>query len=68
VTNVTEATITCPVCGNRSRETMAENACRVLYRCPACGETLKPKPGDCCLFCSYADTVCPPKQCASPRR
>jgi hypothetical protein len=23
---------------------------------------LPAKPGDCCVFCSYADTACPPKQ------
>ncbi len=24
--------------------------------------TLVPKKGDCCVFCSYADTKCPPRQ------
>jgi len=23
---------------------------------------LKPKPGDCCVFCSYSDTICPSKR------
>ena len=41
---------------------MPENACQHLYRCTGCGELLKPNPGDCCVFCSYADTVCPPRQ------
>lgn len=41
---------------------MPENACQRFYLCTGCGETLKPKPGDCCVFCSYADTPCPPKQ------
>ena len=27
-----------------------------------CGEMLKPRDGDCCVFCSYADTPCPSKQ------
>jgi hypothetical protein len=57
-----EATIVCPLCGTRARETMPENACQHFYRCTGCGEMLKPKPGDCCLFCSYADTACPPRQ------
>jgi len=60
----TEATITCPLCGSRTRATMPENACQQFYHCTECGETLKPKKGDCCVFCSYADTVCPPKQAA----
>jgi hypothetical protein len=58
----TEATITCPLCATQARETMPENACQHLYRCTGCGELLKPNPGDCCVFCSYADTVCPPRQ------
>ncbi|WP_083812764.1 GDCCVxC domain-containing (seleno)protein [Arthrobacter sp. FB24] len=31
-------------------------------RCAACGVTSKPKAGDCCVFCSYGDTRCPPLQ------
>jgi hypothetical protein len=56
------ARITCPLCGAESRERMPANACRHFYLCSGCGEMLRPKPGDCCVFCSYADTVCPPKQ------
>jgi hypothetical protein len=40
---------------------MPENACQFFYVCRGCEATLKPKRGDCCVFCSYADTVCPPK-------
>ena len=58
----TNATITCPLCGIETREVMPENACQYLYVCPGCGALLKPKPGDCCVFCSYADVMCPPKQ------
>ena len=59
-----QATITCPICGTQTRETMPENACVYFYRCPSCGETIKPTPGGCCVFCSYADARCPPKQAA----
>jgi len=41
---------------------MPENACRYFYRCEGCGETLKPRDGDCCVFCSYGTVECPPKQ------
>src|SRR5215204_728727 len=41
---------------------MPENACRYFYRCEGCGETLKPRDGECCLFCSYGTVECPPKQ------
>jgi hypothetical protein len=57
-----EAIITCPACGAQAAETMPENACQRRYLCANCGAMLSPKPGDCCVFCSYADTACPPKQ------
>jgi hypothetical protein len=58
----TEATITCPVCGTQAREPMPMNACQHFYRCTGCGNMLKPLPDDCCVFCSYADSVCRPNQ------
>jgi len=59
---ITEATITCPKCGFKKTEKMASDACQFFYRCEGCGETLRPLEGDCCVFCSYADVACPPKQ------
>lgn len=59
---VMEATIVCPECGYAQRETMPTDACRYFYACAGCGATLKPLPGDCCVFCSFADHLCPPKQ------
>jgi hypothetical protein len=61
---LSEAIITCPVCGKQARETMPENACQHGYVCTGCREMLTPKPGDCCVFCSYADAPCPPQQVA----
>ena len=56
------STLTCPACGARATETMPTDACQYFYDCPACAAVLKPKPGDCCVFCSYGDTPCPPMQ------
>lgn len=56
------ALITCPHCGTGHKAEMPSDACQFFYTCPICGEMLKPKPGDCCVFCSYADTKCPSKQ------
>lgn len=56
------ATITCPDCGQVAIETMPEDACQYFYECKRCGHLLKPRPGDCCVFCSYADVPCPPIQ------
>ena len=58
----TEATLTCPQCSEKQKATMPTDACQHFYNCQKCGEMLKPKEGDCCVFCSYADTKCPPKQ------
>ena len=60
----TVATITCPECGHRETETMPTDACRFFYTCRGCAVTLRPLKGDCCVFCSYADRDCPPKQAA----
>jgi predicted nucleic acid-binding Zn ribbon protein len=59
---ITVATITCPECGARTREEMPTNACLFFYICPSCSARLRPLPGDCCVFCSYGDELCPPKQ------
>lgn len=40
---------------------MPTDACRYFYDCVGCGVTLKPLPGDCCVFCSNGDHVCPPR-------
>ena len=62
MTPVLESTITCPHCGNGKTETMPTNACVFFWDCPRCGARLKPKPGDCCVFCSYGSVKCPPIQ------
>jgi hypothetical protein len=59
---VLEARITCPDCGFTKPEQMPTNACRYLFECAGCNTILRPLPRDCCVYCSYADTVCPPKQ------
>ena len=56
------ATITCPACGREAVEQMPTTFCLVFYVCPGCGRVLRPKRGDCCVFCSYGDRRCPAKQ------
>jgi hypothetical protein len=62
MTNITESTITCPECGHRKTEIMPVDACQWYYECTYCHTLLRPKPGDCCVFCSYGDVKCPSKQ------
>jgi hypothetical protein len=57
-----QSTITCPACGYRAVETMPTDACLYFYGCKQCGLEMKPKQGDCCVFCSYGDVPCPPIQ------
>lgn len=57
-----DSTITCPNCGTVTRVRMPTDACQFFWECPACGALLRPKPGDCCVFCSWADVPCPPTQ------
>ena len=40
----------------------AQQCLSVLLDCKPCGALLKPKPGDCCVFCSYGTVPCPPVQ------
>ncbi len=61
---ILQSTLTCPHCGRASTEMMPTNACQFFFQCPHCREMLRPKPGDCCVFCSYGDTPCPPVQLA----
>ena len=57
-----QSTLSCPRCGHQAIETMPTDACWFLYDCQGCGELLRPKPGDCCVFCSYGSVPCPPVQ------
>jgi hypothetical protein len=56
------STITCPRCGHRADEIMPTNVCLFFYECQRCNAVLKPKAGDCCVFCSYGTRLCPSKQ------
>lgn len=58
---VMTATITCPSCQHPSVETMPGDSCLFFYQCAACQVVIRPKPGDCCVFCSYSDKPCPLK-------
>ncbi|MGK0674107.1 MAG: GDCCVxC domain-containing (seleno)protein [Halothiobacillaceae bacterium] len=61
-----DAIITCPACGQAWTATMPLDACQWSLPCPVCEALLRPKPGDCCVFCSYGNTPCPPIQLKRP--
>ena len=58
----TKAKLTCPECSFAQGVDMPTDVCQFFYECVNCGSVLKPKSSDCCIFCSYADTRCPPEQ------
>jgi hypothetical protein len=53
------ATVVCPKCGFKAQETVPGDRCVYFYECRGCKAVLKPKKGECCLFCSYSDVRCP---------
>jgi hypothetical protein len=59
---VLESELTCPECGHKKLETMPTDACQWFYECEQCHTLLKPKAGDCCVYCSYGTLPCPPIQ------
>jgi alkylmercury lyase len=59
---ITKSVIACPACGTSKTETMPTDACQYFYDCTGCGTLLRPKSGDCCVFCSYGSVPCPPIQ------
>ncbi len=50
--------LTCPECRATHWAEMPAHACQWRVVCPACGAVLTPRPGDCCVFCSYGDVPC----------
>jgi hypothetical protein len=59
---ILESVITCPECGYRQSAAMPVDACLFFFECAGCGALLRPRPGDCCVFCSYGSVKCPPVQ------
>lgn len=62
MTAILESTLRCPHCGAQKTEIMPTDACQYFYDCSGCGVVLRPKAGDCCVFCSYGTVACPPVQ------
>ena len=65
--------IKCPRCAHIASETMPADICQYFYDCTGCGRLLRPKIGDCCVYCSHGDVPCPPVQverlrAGTPRR
>jgi len=55
------ADLICPKCDHVENVQMPTDSCLFFHRCAGCEELLNPLEGDCCVFCSYSDQLCPPK-------
>ncbi|HEY2897043.1 MAG TPA: GDCCVxC domain-containing (seleno)protein [Gemmatimonadaceae bacterium] len=51
--------LTCPRCKHAQELEMPCDACLFFHECTSCHEILRPRPGDCCVFCSYGSVRCP---------
>ncbi|MEV7647202.1 GDCCVxC domain-containing (seleno)protein [Arthrobacter sp. NPDC089319] len=60
-----ESVLTCPDCGHETSAQMPTDACQFFWSCPRCNSRIRPLEGDCCVYCSYGTTLCPPKQAES---
>lgn len=55
--------LTCPFCGFTKSELRPSDSCMYCYdECAECHSLIRPKPGDCYVFCSCGSTACPPRQ------
>ena len=59
---ILKSVLTCPNCGYEKEGEMPTDACQFFYQCQHCNTILKPKAGDCCVFCSYGSVKCPSMQ------
>jgi hypothetical protein len=56
---ILKSIIICPKCGHTETEVMPTDTCQWFYECKGCGVILRPKEGDCCVYCSYGSVPCP---------
>ena len=45
-------------CGLVEELEMPVDACQFFHQCTGCGTVLRPRAGDCCVFCSYGGVQC----------
>jgi hypothetical protein len=63
---ILDSLLRCPHCQFEEKLRMPLDACVFFHECKGCRVVLRPKPGDCCVFCSYGTQRCPMMQVASP--
>ena len=61
-TVILHSVVTCPECGYSTSEEMPTDSCLFFHECVRCRTLMRPKAGDCCVFCSYGSVKCPSVQ------
>jgi hypothetical protein len=56
------STVHCPLCGHKEKIMMPRYASKSYYQCQRCKIVFEAKGDRCCIFCSYGDVQCPPRQ------
>jgi hypothetical protein len=59
---IMQTTIQCPSCNHRMDILMPFASVQLIYECEKCYALIRPKKGDCCVFCSYGSVPCPSTQ------
>jgi hypothetical protein len=60
----TQSVLQCPFCLRKMLLEMPVTACQYFFKCVYCHELIRPRKGDCCVFCSYGSNKCPDRQIA----
>src|SRR5215831_7132623 len=58
-TAILESVLTCLGVRRCDAGKDAHGLLSVFHECTACGTLMRPKAGDCCVFCSYGSVKCP---------
>ena len=60
----TKATLTCPECKTKQKVVMPTEGKQHFYKCAneKCGLNISTQDGECCVFCSHSNRLCPIKQ------
>lgn len=54
--------ISCVLCGRTHNVQMPKYATQNVFNCPDCGYETKASSAECCVYCEYGKTPCPPQQ------
>jgi hypothetical protein len=57
-----DAKLKCPFCGKIEETEMPERHSETERPCKFCDKLMQASGADCCVFCKFSNTICPPQQ------